>query len=76
MDDLKEKIQEVIEKIKNDKDFAENFTKEPIKTVEDLLGVDLPDDQINQIVDAVKSKINIDDNISGIANTIKGLFNK
>ena len=76
MDDLKEKIQEAIEKIKNDKDFAENFTKEPIKTVEDLLGVDLPDDQINQIVDAVKSKINIDDNISGIANTIKGLFNK
>ena len=70
--DIKAKIDEVVNKVKSDKDFAAKFQKEPIKAVEDVLGVDLPDDQIKSVVDGVKAKVNID----GIADKLGGLFGK
>lgn len=68
--DVKAKIDEVVNKVKNDKDFAAKFQKEPIKAVEDVLGVDLPDDQIKGIIEGVKAKVNL----GGIADKIGGLF--
>lgn len=68
--DIKAKIDEVVNKVKNDKDFAEKFQKEPVKAVEDVLGVDLPDDQVNGIIEGVKAKVNL----GGIADKIGGLF--
>ncbi len=70
--DIKAKIDEVVNKVKNDKNFAEKFQKEPIKAVEEVLGVDLPDDQIKSVIDGVKAKINVD----GIADKLGGLFGK
>ncbi|MBD5384759.1 MAG: hypothetical protein HDR72_07145 [Ruminococcaceae bacterium] len=68
--DIKAKIDEVVNKIKNDKGFAEKFQKEPIKAVEEVLGVDLPDDAVKNIIDGVKAKVNIDD----IKGKLGGLF--
>ena len=68
--DIKGKINEIVDKVKNDKDFASKFKSEPIKAVEGVIGVDLPDDQINKIVDGVKAKINVD----GAIGKITGLF--
>lgn len=68
--DIKAKIDEVVNKVKNDKDFADKFQKEPIKAVEDVLGVDLPDDVIKNVIDGVKAKINVD----GIKDKLGGLF--
>ncbi len=68
--DIKAKIDEIVEKVKSDGNFAEKFKSEPIKAVEDVLGVDLPDDVIKNVIDGVKSKINIDD----IKDKIGGLF--
>lgn len=73
MEDIKAKIEEVINKVKNDGDFAKKFQEDPIKAVESIVGVDLPDDQINGIIDGVKAKINLDGN-DGIIGKIKGLF--
>ncbi len=75
MNDIKEKINEVVNKVKNDKDFASKFQKDPVKAVEEVLGVDLPDDQINQVVDAVKAKVTVD-NASDMFDKVKGLFDK
>ncbi len=71
--DIKAKIEEIADKVKNDPDIASKFQKEPIKTIEGILGVDLPDDVINQVVDGVKAKVNIDglkDKLGGLG----GLF--
>ena len=73
MDNIKEKIEEIVEKVKNDKDFAEKFKEDPIKALEGVIGIDLPDEKINDIIDAVKAKIKLDD--SKIIDKIKGLFN-
>ncbi|MBQ6945706.1 MAG: hypothetical protein IJN43_15505 [Ruminococcus sp.] len=59
--DIKEKIEELVSKIKNDKDFGDDFKKDPVKAVESVLGIDLPDEQIEKVIDGVKSKIKLDD---------------
>ena len=71
--DIKAKIEEVIEKIKNDKTLGEDFKKDPVKTIEGILGVDLPDEAIKGVVEGVKAKMNIDA-AGGVFDTIKGLF--
>lgn len=68
--DIKAKIDEIVNKVKNDKDFAAKFQKEPVKAVEDIIGIDLPDDVVNNVIDGVKSKVSFD----GIANKLGGLF--
>ena len=73
MDKLKEKINEIVKKVKEDKDFANNFKSDPIKAVESVLGVDLPDDQINKVVDGVKAKVSLD-NAGDLLSKAKGLF--
>ena len=70
--DIKAKIEELTDKIKNDKDIAENFKKDPVKTVEGLIGVDLPDDQLEKVVDGVKAKVSLDK----IGGALGGLFGK
>jgi hypothetical protein len=58
--DIKKKIDELVEKIKSDKDLGNKFQKDPIGTVEGLIGVDLPNDQIEKLVDGIKAKISLD----------------
>lgn len=70
--DIKTKIEEITNKIKSDKGFADNFKSNPVKAVESVVGVDLPDDKINAIVDGIKAKISVDD----VKDKISGIFGK
>jgi len=74
MDNIKEKIEEIVNKIKGDKDFANKFKEEPIKALEDVIGIDLPDEKINDIIEAVKAKITLDD-LGNVVDKIKDFFN-
>lgn len=71
--DIKAKIEEIVEKIKNDDSLMEQFKEDPIKAVEKLIGIDLPDDNIEKIVDGVKAKITTD-KLSGALGALKKLF--
>lgn len=73
--DIKKIIEDIVAKIKGDKDFGEKFQKDPTKAVEGVIGVDLPDDQINAVVEGVKAKINLD-GIAGKLGGLGGLFGK
>ena len=73
--ELKNKPDEIVEKIKNDKNIAAKFQKDPIGTVEGLIGIDLPNDQIEALVDAIKAKINLD-KMGDALGGLKGLFGK
>lgn len=68
--DIKAKIEEIVGKIKADENFAQEFKSDPVKAVEKVLGVDLPDDVINKIIDGVKAKIDVD----GLKSKLGGLF--
>ena len=73
--DIKAKINELVEKIKNDPSLTANFQKDPIGTVEKLIGVDLPDDTIMKIVELVKAKLDMD-KVSDLLGGLGGLFGK
>lgn len=71
--DIKAKIEEIVDKVKGDEKLLEKFKDDPVKTVEKLLGVDLPDDIIEKVVDGVKAKISVD-KVSGALGSLKKLF--
>lgn len=73
--DIKEKIEELVEKISSDKALQTQFREDPISAVETLLGVDLPNDVIEKIVDGVKAKLTAD-KLADAAGTLKGLFGR
>ena len=66
--DIKAKIEELVDKIKSDEGLKAKFKENPVKAVEDLLGVDLPDESVKAIVEGVKAKLSLD--------AIGGLFGK
>ncbi len=59
--DIKAKIEEIVKKITTDKTLLSSFKTDPVKTIEKLIGVDLPDEKLKAVVDGVKAKINVDD---------------
>lgn len=61
MNNISDNIKNIVNKIKNDKNFEKEFKNNPVKAVEGIIGVDLHDDKIMQIVDAIKAKISADD---------------
>ena len=71
--DIKAKIGEITDKIKNDPSLKEEFTKNPESAIEKLLGVDIPDGAVDKIVDGVKAKLT-GDKLSGAADALKKLF--
>lgn len=71
--DIKELINKVVEEIKKNPSIKEDFEKEPVKVIEKFLGVDLPDDIVEKVIDGIKAKITVD-NISDIASKLKKLF--
>lgn len=55
--DVKEKIEELVERIQSDKNILDSFQKDPIRTIESLIGIDLPDDQLKPLVAGIKTKL-------------------
>ena len=51
------------------------FKNDPIGTVEKKLGIDLPNEQIEAVVKAIKAKIDIDD-VVDIAGKVLGFLKK
>jgi len=75
--DIKAKIEEVVAKIKANPNLLADFKSNPIKVVESIIGVDIPDDVENQIVSGVKgalAKADVQDAASGVVDKVKGLF--
>ena len=73
--DIKELAEKAIDTIKGDDNLLESFKTNPIKVVEKVLKVDLPDDILEKIVEIVKTKINVDDAKEALGK-IAGLFGK
>ena len=71
--DIKNQINKVVEEITKNPDIKEQFEKEPVKVIEKLIGVDLPDDIVMKIIDGVKAKLTLD-SVSKVTDTLKGVF--
>lgn len=77
--DIQKIISDVLGKLKVDDNLKKNFLSSPVETVEKLVGVDLPNEKINEIVKGVMDKLNVDDvakTAKGLLAKIKGFFSK
>lgn len=72
---LKSKAEALVKKIQNDPALLKKFKENPIKVVEDLIGIDLPDDQIKQVAELVKARIDLD-KVGDLLGGLGGLFKK
>ena len=73
--DIKAKAEALVKKIQADPKLLNEFKANPVKIVEDLIGIDLPDDQVKQVADLVKAKIDLD-KAADLLGSIGGLFKK
>ena len=53
--DMKEQISRIAEEISGNPDIKEQFEKEPVKVIEKITGLDLPDDMVMKIIEGVKA---------------------
>lgn len=70
--DIKAKIEEIAKKLMNDKNLMQKFEKNPAAVLEEYIGVKLPEEQVNQAVEAIRAKIKLDK----IGGALGGLFGK
>ncbi len=71
--DIKEKVEELAAKLQKDPALLKNFQDSPVKTLEGLLGIDLPDDQLKPLVAGIKAKLAASD-LGGKLDGLKKLF--
>ena len=71
--DILEQVNKVIDALKDNEELKNGFRKDPVKTGEKLLGVDLPDDVMNKVVEGVKAKL-AGDNVMDAVSKLKKLF--
>ena len=73
--DIKAKIEQVVSKLLSDKNLLNKFNTNPVAVIEELVGVDLPDDLVNQIIDGIKAKITVEQ-VGNVLGGLGKLFNK
>ena len=71
--DIKEIIEKIVEELKTNENLKEDFEKEPVKLIEKIVGIDLPDELVEKVIDGVKAKITVD-KVADIAGALKKLF--
>ena len=67
--DIKAKIEEMAARLQKDPALLQSFQKDPVKTLEGLIGVNLPDEQLQPLVTGVKAKLaasNLGDALGGL----------
>lgn len=78
--DIQKIINDVVAKLTGNPELIKGFLADPVKTLEKTFGIDLPDDQINQVIEGVKGKIDLSKidlkQATGLLGKIKSLFGK
>jgi len=73
--DFTAKINEIVKKIKEDSSLKDKFLKDPAGTFKSVTGIEIPKEEVDKVVTAVKAKLTAD-NLSDVAGKVSGLFGK
>lgn len=55
--DVKAKIEELAAKLQKDPNLLKSFQTDPVKTLEELTGINLPDEQLQPLVAGIQAKL-------------------
>ena len=61
MNEILKLAAQIVEKLSKDDKLMDAFKKDPVAVIEKKLGVDLPNDQLNALIDGIKAKLKADD---------------
>ena len=61
MNEILKLAAQIAQKLGKDENLLEAFKKDPVTVVEKKLGIDLPNDQLNALIDGIKAKLKADD---------------
>ena len=75
LDKIKDKVEDLVKEIQKNPALLKKFKENPVKVVEGLIGIDLPDDQSKQVAELVKAKIDLD-KVGNLLGGLGGLFKK
>ncbi len=70
--DIKAEIEKIVASLKKDPDTMERFKKNPLDTVKSLVGNIIPEDKLDEVVKAVKAKVDTE----SIVDKAKDFFGK
>lgn len=73
--DIKARVEDLAEQIRKNPALLKEFRESPVKAVEAIVGMDLPDAQINQLAEMVKAKLDLD-KAGDLLKGLGGLFQK
>ena len=76
--DIQKIIADVVAKLTSNPDLIKSFLSNPVQLLEKTFGIDLPDEQINKVIEGVKgqidlSKIDLKDAV-GLLGKLKGFM--
>lgn len=55
--DIQKIITDLVAKLTGNKDLIASFTKDPVKAIKDLLGIDVDKDQVSEVVKGVTAEL-------------------
>ena len=55
--DIKATVEKAVKKLMDNPALLKKFESDPVKVIEELIGVDLPDDLVNPVIDGIKAKL-------------------
>ena len=83
--DIQKIIADVVARLTSNPDLIKSFLSNPVQLLEKTFGIDLPDEQINQVIEGVKGKIDLSNfdlskldvkEAAGLLGKLKGILGK
>jgi len=78
--DIQKIIADVVARLTSNPDLIKNFISNPVQLLEKTFGIDLPDDQINKVIEGVKGQIDLSKfdvkEAAGLLGKLKGILGK
>ena len=69
-----DKVEDVVKELKENDELREQFKEEPVKTLEKLTGLDLPDEKVKKVIDLVEAKIDdadVDEKLAALGDKLE-----
>ena len=78
--DIQKIISDVVAKLTSNPELVKAFLSNPVQLLEKTFGIDLPDEQINQVIEGVKGQLDLSKldvgQAAGILGKLKGMFGR